>query len=172
MDIPIIWQINVLYEEEKDKGVTSRFKKHQKLLKPQVSKQSKNQSSPSSTQTEQKLDSYLVNSENDLCATIPLEGVYLSYVHVLFDGKIRRRALIDTGSCANAIPQVLLENLQKQNVKLEFIEPSFKNVKLASGSPVSVSHAVRIHFEIAKHKFSDDFIVLPTVNTNYWQSFL
>ena len=61
--------------------------------------------------------------------------------------------------------QVLLENLQKQNAKLEFFEPSFKNVKLASVSPVSVSHAVRIHFEIAKHKFSDDFIVLPTMNT-------
>ena len=73
--------------------------------------------------------------------------------------------MIDTGSCANAIPQVLLENLQKQIAKLEFIEPSFKNVKLASGSPVSVSHAVRIHFEIAKHNVSDDFIVLPTVNT-------
>ena len=141
-------------------------------MKPQVPSKSLNHASSFSTQFEQKLDSKEDSSENDLCATIPLEGEYLSYVHVLFDGKIRRRALIDTGSCANAIPQVLLEVLQTQNAKLEFIEPVFKNVKLASGSPVSVSHAVRIHFEIAKHKFSDDFIVLPTINSNFWQSFL
>ena len=134
-------------------------------MKPQVPSKSINHASSFSTQFEQKLDSKEDSSENDLCTTIPLEGEYLSDVHVLFDGKIRRRALIGTGSCANAIPQVLLENLQTQNAKLEIIEPVFKNVKLASGSPGSVSHAVRIHFEIAKHKISDDFIVLPTINT-------
>ena len=91
-------------------------------MKPQVPSKSINHASSFSNQFEQKLDKE-ESSENDLCATISLEGDYLSYVHVLFDGKIRRRALIGTGSCANAIPQVLLENLQTQNAKLEFIEP-------------------------------------------------
>ena len=137
-----------------------------KLLKPiEVPNKSINHASSFSPQLEQKLESYDDNLENELCATVQLEGDYLSYFHVLFDSKICRRALIDTGSCANAIPQILYENLRKQNAKHEFIEPVFKNNKLASGSPSSVSHAIRIHFEIAKHTFSDDFLVLPTMNT-------
>ena len=53
-----------------------------------------------------------LESERDICAVIPLEGELLSYVNILFDNKVRQKALIDTGSCANAIPENLLEQLK------------------------------------------------------------
>ena len=94
-----------------------------------------------------------------------MEGEFLSYVNILFDNKIRRKALIDTGSCANAIPENLLEQLQNSNAKFEFTSPSFKNVKLASGAPINISKAVKITFDITNHEFTDTFLVLPTMNS-------
>ena len=89
----------------------------------------------------------------------------MSYVHVNFDKKVKRKALVDTGACANAIPQILLDELQKLNAKIEFREPAFRNVKLASGKPVPVTQSIRINFYIANHEFTDDFMVLPTMNS-------
>ena len=94
-----------------------------------------------------------------------MEGEFLSYVNILFDNKIRRKALIDTGSCANAIPKNLLDSLESANLHFKFIEPSFKNVKLASGSPIKITQAVEITFDMTNHRFTDTFLVLPTKNS-------
>ena len=69
------------------------------------------------------------SDENEVCAIILLEGEFFSYVNILFDNKTRRKALIDTGSCANAIPENLLDLLEYSNAKYESTQQSFKNVK-------------------------------------------
>ena len=42
-----------------------------------------------------------------MCAALPLEGENLSYVRLKFSIQIERRALIDTRSCANTLPESL-----------------------------------------------------------------
>ena len=110
-------------------------------------------------------DTSSLESVSDLCAVIPLEGEFFSYVNILFDNKVRRKALIDTGSCANAIPGNLVEQLKNSNAKFEFTTPSFKNVQMASGMPINISKAVKITFDITNHEFTDIFLVLPTMNS-------
>ena len=102
--------------------------------------------------------------DNKLCAVIPLEGDVLNYVRIVFDEKIRRRALIDTGSCANAIPKALLNNFEKLNVKFEIKKPCFEQVKLAPGQPVDIEYAVEVEFCLGKNKCLDELLVLPKMN--------
>ena len=56
-------------------------------------------------------------SEEDVCANLPLEGENLSYVRLKFS-QIRRRAFIDTGSCANAMPQNLFDEILQNHPEL------------------------------------------------------
>ena len=42
-------------------------------------------------------------------------------------------------------------------------------MKLASGTPVNISQAVKITFDITNHEFTDTFVVLPTMNCYYWK---
>ena len=74
-------------------------------------------------------DSVISSDENEVCAIILLKGEFVSYVNILFDNKIRRKAWIDTCSCANAISENLLDLLENSNAKYEYTQPSFKNVK-------------------------------------------
>ena len=74
-------------------------------------------------------DSVNSSDENEVWAIIVLKGEILSYVNILFDNKSRRKALIDTGSCANAIPENLLDLLENSNVKYDFTQASLKNVQ-------------------------------------------
>ena len=46
-----------------------------------------------------------------MCAVLPLEGENLSYVRLNCFLRIKRRALIATGSCANALPESLFFDL-------------------------------------------------------------
>ena len=52
-----------------------------------------------------------------MCAVLPLEGENLSYVRLKFSSQIKRRALIDTGSCANALPESLFNDINLTNPK-------------------------------------------------------
>ena len=45
------------------------------------------------------------NESLEVCAVLSLEGENLFYVRLKFNSDIKRRALIDTGSCANALPR-------------------------------------------------------------------
>ena len=42
-----------------------------------------------------------------MCALLPLEAEDLSYVRLKFSDQIKRRAVIETGFCANALPESL-----------------------------------------------------------------
>ena len=74
-----------------------------------------------------------------LCAIFPSKGENLSYVRPKFSSITKRRALIDTGSCANALPQSLFDDLEKQNPNGITLEtPSFTSVRMASGQKIVI----------------------------------
>ena len=101
----------------------------------------------------------------DVCAILPLEGENLSYVRLKFSPQIRRRALIDTGSCANAMPQNLYDELLQNHPELLQKEtPQFNSVRMASGQRISVQNQVNLRFSIGIHSFTDSFLILPTMN--------
>ena len=97
---------------------------------------------------------------------MPLEGESLSYNKVKFSPHIRRRGLIDTGACANALPQNLYDELPTNHPELIKNEtPNFKLVRMASGQRVSVDNQVNLTFCIGIHSFTDSFLVLPKTNS-------
>ena len=97
---------------------------------------------------------------------MPLEGENLSYVKLKFSPHIRRRALIDTGACANALPQNLYDELRANHPELIKNEtPNFTSVRMASGQRVSVDNQVNLTFCIGIHSFTDSFLVLPKMNS-------
>ena len=78
---------------------------------------------------------------------------------------LRRRALIDSGSCSNAIPLCLLKELEEKQICFEVETPTYNTVNLASSAPVVVKQQIKVKFTIGNHHFSDSFLVLPTMNT-------
>ena len=101
-----------------------------------------------------------------MCAILPLEGENLSYVRLKFSSLTKRRALIDTGSCANALPQNLFDELEKQNPNGITLEtPSFTSVRMASGQKIVIDKQAKISFSIGPHFFTDSFLILPTMNS-------
>ena len=88
----------------------------------------------------------------------------MNYIKLNFGKNFKRRALIDTGSCANAIPKNLLTEFENRQIKVEFETPDYKVVKLASGSPVQISQQAKIEFMLGNFKFTDSFLVLPKMN--------
>ena len=91
-----------------------------------------------------------------MCAVLPLEGQNLSYVRLKFSSQFKRRALIDTGSCANALPES--NDLNLTNPRSLTLEKSFFNsVRMASGQRVPVDKQAKISFQIGPHYFQDSF---------------
>ena len=83
----------------------------------------------------------------EMCAVLPLEGENLSYVRLKFSTQIKRRALIDTGSCANALPESLFIDLNLTNPKsLTLGKPFFNSVRMASGQRVPVDKQKKYQF--------------------------
>ena len=101
-----------------------------------------------------------------MCAVLPLEGENLPYVGLKFSSHIKRRALIDTGSCANALLESLFNDLNLTNPKsLTLEKPFFSSVRMASGQRVPVDKQAKISFQIGPHYFQDRFLILPTMNS-------
>ena len=101
-----------------------------------------------------------------MCAVLPVEGENLSYVRLKFSTQIKRRALIDTGSCTNALPESLFNDLNLTNPKsLTLEKPFFNSVRVASGQRVPVNKQAKISFQIGPHFFQDSFLILPTMNS-------
>ena len=99
-----------------------------------------------------------------MCAVLPLEGQNLSYVRLKFSSQIRRRALINTGSCANALPESLFIDLNLNNPKSLILEkPFFNSVRMAAGQRVPVDKQAKVSFHIGPHYFQDSFLILPTM---------
>ena len=69
-----------------------------------------------------------------MCAVLPLVGENTSFVRLRFSNQNRRRALIDTGSCANALPESLFNDFNLTNTKSFTLEkPFFISLRMASG---------------------------------------
>ena len=101
-----------------------------------------------------------------MCAVLPLEGKNLSYVRLKFSSQLKRRTLIDTGSCANALPESLFNDINLTNPKPLTLEKLFFNsVRMASGQRVPVDKQAKISFEFGTHFFQDSFIILPTMSS-------
>ena len=62
--------------------------------------------------------------EDNICALIPLEGETLSYVRIKFDNSLRRRALIDSEYCSNAIPLSLLNEFEEKQICFQLETPT------------------------------------------------
>ena len=102
----------------------------------------------------------------EMRAVLPLEGENLSCVRLKFSSQIKRRALIDTGSCANALPESLFNDLNLTNPKsLTLEKPFFNSVRMVSGQRVPVDKQPKISFQIGPHYFHDSFLFLPTMNS-------
>ena len=63
----------------------------------------------------------------EMCAVPPLKGENLSYVRLKFFSQIKTRALIDTGSCANGLPECFFNDLNLTNPKSLTLEKPFFN---------------------------------------------
>ena len=101
-----------------------------------------------------------------MCAVLRLEAENLSYVRLKLSNQIKRRALIDTGSCANALPETLFNDLNLTNPKsLTSEKPFFNTVRMASGQRVPVDKQAKTLFQIGTHFLQDSFLALPTMNT-------
>ena len=101
-----------------------------------------------------------------MCAVLSLEGENLSYVRLKFSNQNKRRASIDTGSCANALPESLFNDLNLTSPKSLTLEKLFFNsVRMASGRRVPVDKQAKISFQIGPHCFQDSFLILPTMNS-------
>ena len=106
------------------------------------------------------------NESPEVCAVLPLEGENLLYVRLKFTYDLKRRALIDTGSCANALPESIFLELQT-NIPNQIVmeDPSFTSVRMASGQKVTIKKQAKISFKIGTHTFQDSFLILPTMNS-------
>ena len=102
----------------------------------------------------------------EMCAVLPLEGENLLYVRLKFNSDFKRRALIDTGSCANALPESNFLELQT-NMPNQIVmeELSFTSVRMAAGQKVTIKKQAKISFKIGIHTFQDSFLILPTMNS-------
>ena len=85
------------------------------------------------------------------------------YIPLKFENKLRRRALIDTGACANAMPADFYKKLKEESPHSisELQHASFLNVKVASGRTVKILAQV----DVNDHNFQDSFLILPSMNS-------
>ena len=95
-----------------------------------------------------------------MCAVLPLEEENISNVRFKLSSQIKRRALIDKGSCANALPEFLFNDLNLTNPKSLTLEtPFFNSAKMASGQRVPVIKQAKISFQIGSHYFQHSFFI-------------
>ena len=89
------------------------------------------------------------------------------YIPLKFENELRRRTLIDTGACANAMPADFYKDLKEEspNSISEVQQASFLNVKVASVRTVRVLALVDVKFKVNDHNFQDSFLILPSMNS-------
>ena len=108
---------------------------------------------------------------NALNILISAKGESLMYIPLKFENNVRRKALIDTGACANAMPADFYEKLKTQcpNSISELQQASLLNVKVASGRTAKVLAQVDVKFKINEHEFDDVFLILPSMKCCFRQ---
>ena len=55
-----------------------------------------------------------LTNNNEINEGILLEGENLMYIPLKFENKLRRRALIETGACANAMPADFCKKIERR----------------------------------------------------------
>ena len=107
------------------------------------------------------------DDQNEKTACISLEGDVLSYVPLKFPNNQQRKALIDTGACANAISEKDYEDLKSSfGTTVTISKPSeVSKVELASGQLIPVRGQIELEFSIAKNYFKEHFLVLPNTTS-------
>ena len=84
------------------------------------------------------------------------------YIPLKFESNVRRKALVDTGACANAMPADFYKKQKDEspNSVLEQQQAPLLNVKVASGWTVKVLAQVEVKFNVNNHGSQDfDFTV-------------
>ena len=90
----------------------------------------------------------------------------LPYVKIKFNNGISRRALIDTGACANVISNRLLQETTKTDKNAVILkQPDCTSVKMAGGQLVRIEKQAEIKFKLAHREFVEDFLVLSSTNS-------
>ena len=89
------------------------------------------------------------------------------YIALTFENNVRRKALVDTGACANAMPADFYEKPKDEspNSISELQQAPFLNVKVASGRTVEVLAQIEVKFKVNYHDFQDAFLILPSMNS-------
>ena len=87
-----------------------------------------------------------------MCALLPLEGEILSSVRLNFSSQIKRRALIDTGSCANDLTESLFNDINLTNPKSLTLEKLlFDSVRKAFGQRIPLNKQAKNSFQIISY---------------------
>ena len=138
-------------------------KRAKKLIKP-LSQPPKSSKSPKSSPNEL----FQPDEIHSLYAIIPAEGTVLTYTKIRFSSGLQRRALVDTGACANVISKQTFEDLKEEKSlfrPLEVNEPKLKRVRMAGGQQVSIETEVTLEFRLADMTFIESFLVLHAANS-------
>ena len=133
-----------------------------KLIKPPSQSPKSSQSSKSSKQSIQPDEIF------NLYAIIPAEGTVLTYTKLRFSSGLQRRALVDTGACANVISKQTFDDLKDEKSlyrPLKISESKLKRVRMAGGQLVPIETEVTIEFRSADMTFVESFLVLHAANS-------
>ena len=99
-----------------------------------------------------------------MCAVLHLE-TKLFYLRLKFNSTLKRRGLMHTNSCANAIPESIFPEVQA-NMLNQIVkeEPSFTVVRMASGQKVTIKKSVK-SLKIGLQKIQIKLPISPTMNS-------
>ena len=79
--------------------------------------------------------------------------------------------MIDTSSCAKALPEFLFFDLNLINPKSLTLDKLFFNsARMVSGQRDPVDKQAKISFQMGPHCFQDSFLILPTVKSVYLEN--
>ena len=81
---------------------------------------------------------------------------------------LQRRALVDTGACANVILKQTFDDLKDEKSlyrPLKIIESKLTRVRMAGGRLVPIETEVTIEFRLADMTFVESFLVLHAANS-------
>ena len=82
-----------------------------------------------------------------------------------FENDVRRKALIDTGACANAMPADIYEKIKTHCPNSRITTSKLLNVKVGTERTVKVLAQLDVKFKIIAHQFGDVLLILPSMNS-------
>ena len=92
----------------------------------------------------------------------------MTYTKLRFSSGLQRRALVDTGACANVISKQTFDDLKDEKTlyrPLKISESKLKRVRMAGGQLVSIETEVTLEFKLADMTFVESFLVLHAANS-------